>query len=168
MDERSKRSRPRRAGSRAHALVAMAVAAAAVSARAGTVEIDLQVGESRYEARGAGECRFAPKASIYGLPAAMYMVSHRENRRSLSLTLWEPAGGQPAMVNLRIAGGASRDVVDTVVAGTKRDTQGSGTAEVRKAGAGGVFTLDAKTARGKPIRGRIKCGTFSGVQAEGG
>jgi hypothetical protein len=132
------------------------------------VEISLQVGTRKYQSNASGECRSAPQASIYGVRAALHSVSQRDGNRSISLTLWQPAGGAPAMMNLHVAEGKDRYEVDTVKAGTKQQTQGSGKATFQPTGGGGTFTIDAVTATGEKVGGTIRCAAFSAIHAEGG
>lgn len=132
------------------------------------VKIALQVGTSHYRFSGSAECKAASQASIYGIGAALYSVSQRSDGQSLNLTLWQPKDGSPSMVSLHISTGNARFEVDTVKAGAKRDTKGSGKTTLQKSGAGGVFTIDAVAAGGEQITGTIQCSRFGGIQAEGG
>lgn len=131
-------------------------------------DIALQAGGEKYQASGQGECKAAPQASIYGVSAAMYSVSHRAGKQSMNLTLWQPTNGAANMISLQLATGSKSYVVDTVKAGAKRDTKGSGKASVEKSGAGGAIVIDAVAAGGEKITGKIQCRTFGGIQAEGG
>jgi hypothetical protein len=131
-------------------------------------DISLQAGGEKYQASGQGECKAAPQASIYGVSAAMYSVSHRAGKQSLNLTLWQPANGAANMMSLHLATGSKSYIVDTVKAGTKRDTKGSGKASIEKSGAGGAIVIDAVAGGGEKITGRIQCRTFGAIQAEGG
>jgi hypothetical protein len=131
-------------------------------------EVSLQVAGKKFQASGQGECKAAPRASIYGVPAALYSVSQRSGSDSLNLTLWQPANGAPAMMSLQVSSGSKRYVVDTVKAGSKQDTQGSGKATLEKSGAGGAIAIDAVAASGEKITGRIQCKSFGAVHAEGG
>jgi hypothetical protein len=72
------------------------------------------------------------------------------------------------MMSLRIAAGGKSYLVDTVKAGPKRDTKGSGRATLQKTGAGGVIAVDAVDASGEKITGKIECTRFGEIQAEGG
>jgi hypothetical protein len=137
-------------------------------AQTAPVEIALQVGAKRYEFSGQGECKAAPQASIYGINAALYSVSHSAGGRRLNLTLWQPKNGSAEMMTLHVSDGSSRYEVDTVKAGAKRETKGSGKTTLQKSGAGGIFTIAAVAGSGEKISGTIKCGRFAGIQAEGG
>jgi hypothetical protein len=134
-------------------------------AQAAPVEVALQVGSAKHQFSGPGECKAAPRASIYGINAALYTVSQRSGGQSINLTLWQPKDGSPSMLSLRLSNGAKTHQVDTVKGGAKRNTQGSGSASVDEAG---VFTIDAVAGTGEKITGKIRCASFGGVQAEGG
>lgn len=151
---------------RAVLVLGLGLALAAPAALA-QVDVSLQVGATKYAASGQGECKAAPRASIYGVPAALYSVSQRSASGSLSLTLWQP-GNQPEMMSLQVSVGRKSYTVDTVKAGSKRDTQGSGKAKLEKSGAGGTIVIDAVAAGGEKIAGRIECRSFGAVHAEGG
>ena len=131
-------------------------------------DISLQAGGEKYQASGQGQCKAAPQASIYGVSSAMYSVSHRADKQSLNLTLWQPTNGAANMMSLHLSIGSKSYVVDTVKAGAKRDTKGSGKASVEKSGTGGAIVIDAVAAGGEKITGRIQCRTFGAIQAEGG
>lgn len=122
-------------------------------------DIALQIGSQKYAASGQGECKSAPRASIYDIPAALYSVSHRAGKDSLNLTLWRPADGKPDMLSLSITSGGKSYLVDTV-----REKKGSGGARLD----GRTIVVDATAAGGERISGKIQCRTFGGVQAEGG
>jgi hypothetical protein len=132
------------------------------------LEAALNVGGKKVEFRGQGQCKAAPQASIYDIPAALYSVSQSSGSQSLNLTLWQPKSGAANMMSLHISTGSTRYEVDTVKGGAKKDTKGSGSATVQKSGAGGTFTIDARTASGEKITGKIQCGRFGGIHAEGG
>jgi len=132
------------------------------------VDASLQVAGRKFQASGPGECKAAPRASIYGVPAALTSVSQRSGRDSLHLTLWQPSSGAAAMMSLSLSLGSKSYVVDTVKAGTKRDTKGSGKATLEKSGAGGTIAIDAIAAGGEKITGTIRCRAFGGIHAEGG
>jgi hypothetical protein len=150
-----------------HALLLVGLAFAASPALA-QVDVSLDVGGKKYQASGQGECKAAPRASIYGVPAALYSVSQRSGSGSLNLSLWQPRSNEPAMMSLHISLGSGSYEVDTVKAGSKKDTKGSGKATLEKSGAGGTILVDAVAAGGEKVRGRIQCRSFGAVHAEGG
>lgn len=153
--------------SRVLVLLGLALALAAPPALA-QVDISLDIGGKKYQASGQGECKAAPRASIYGVPASLTSVSQRSSGGSLNLSLWQPSNNDPAMMSLHLSLGSKSYVVDTVKAGSKRDTKGSGKATLEKSGAGGTIVIDAVAAGGEKIRGRIQCRSFGAVHAEGG
>jgi hypothetical protein len=132
------------------------------------VDVSLQIAGKQYQASGQGECKAAPRASIYGVPAALTSVSQRAGGDSLNLSLWQPTAGAPAMLSLHVSTGSKSYVVDTVKGGSKRDTKGSGSAKLEKSGEGGAIVIDAVAAGGEKITGRIVCQRFGAVHAEGG
>lgn len=159
------------------ALLLLAVCAAAGAqmrrapgqAEAGVpLEIALQVGASQYAASGQGQCRFSEQGSIYGVQAAQFSVSHSAGNQSLQLTLWQPKNGGSDMLALHVSMGGKRYEVDTVKAGAKRDSKGSGQAKMHKSGGGATFTIDAVAQGGGKISGTVKCGGFTPIRAEGG
>jgi hypothetical protein len=131
-------------------------------------DISLNVGGKNYQTSNQGQCKAAPQASIYGVHAALYSVSHNADGQSLNLSLWQPKDGAPGMLSLRVSTGSKRYVVDTVQGKTKRDTKGSGKATLEKSDAGGVIAIDAVAESGEKISGRIRCRSFGAIQAEGG
>ena len=132
------------------------------------VEIALQVGATKYAATGQGQCRFSGQGSIYGVQASQVSVSHSTGNQSLQLTLWQPKNGGADMLALHVSMGDKRYEVDTVKAGAKRDTKGSGQAKMQKSGDGATFTIDAVAQGGGKISGTVKCGGFTPIHAEGG
>lgn len=141
---------------------------AASQGEASAVEIALKIGSQDYRFSGPAECKAAAQASIHGVSAALYSVAQRSGDQSLNFTLWQPKDASSGMLSLHVSSSGSRYEVDTVKAGAQRDTKGTGKATLQRAGAGGVFTIDTKTASGETIAGKIACSRFGGVRAEGG
>ena len=138
------------------------------SAAAGVpLEIHLQAGAHKYDASATGECRAADQASIYGVAASQFAVSHSAGKDSLNLTLWQPKNAEN-MVTLTVLIGGKRYEVDTVKAGPKKDTKGSAKTTLQKTGNGATLTIAAVTAGGEKVSGTIKCGALSPARAEGG
>ena len=135
--------------------IALAFPAAAFA----QADISLQVGPHKYAASGPAECKSAPRASIYDIPASLTSVSHRAGKDSLNLSLWQPADGKPAMLTLSVTTGGKTYLVDTV-----KDKKGSGKATRDER----TISIDAVAASGEKITGRIQCRSFGGVNAEGG
>ena len=143
-------------------------AAICAAAQSSAVETDLQVAGRKFRSNAPGECKSAAEAAIYGVRAAMTMISQRQGDQSLRLALWQPRDGSPPMLQLEISSGAARQSVDTMRGGTRKDTKGTAKASMARTGAGGTVTVDATTATGERITGTVRCAAFGGVQAEGG
>ena len=142
--------------------------AATESAGGVPVEITLQVGSQKYNASGNGECRSAERASIYGVSASQFAVSHTASGgNSLNLTRWQPTNGAD-MLTLSVTTGGKRYDVDTVKAGPKKDTKGSAQTTLQRSGNGAVLSINAVAASGEKISGTIKCSALAPVRAEGG
>lgn len=144
---------------RVHASKAWFIAAVFPAAAFAQADISLQVGPHKYPSGGQAECKAAPRASIYNIPAALTSVSHRSGKDSLNLTLWQPADGKPAMLTLSVTTGGKTYLVDTV-----KDKKGSGKALRENR----TILIDAVAASGEKITGKIQCRSFGGIQAEGG
>ena len=128
------------------------------------LEISLTAGGEAYDAKAKGSCTHAPKAAIYGILSEMWTVRHRDDGRSVQLTLWKPADGSAHMFSLSFNGKKSW-TVSTVRGG---QVSGSGTVALVPAGKGGTFTIDAKGPAGEAIGGTLKCEAFTPAIAEGG
>jgi hypothetical protein len=131
------------------------------------IEIHLQMGTAKYDASGTGECRAAERASIYGVAASQFAVTHNAGAQSLNATLWQPKTGG-AMLTMTVSNAGKRYEVDTVKAGPKKDTKGSAHATLSKSGSSATLTISAVAVGGEKIGGTIKCGSVSAIQAEGG
>ncbi len=132
------------------------------------VAITLQAGGQPYRFEGNADCRHAPVASIYSVMAEMWSVHQSEGQRSLSLTLWRPKIMSGDMVSLSVAAGGKSYVVNTVKPRGEGSVAGSAKVTLAPSGAGGTFTINAKTANGAAITGTIKCSAFPQLVAEGG
>ena len=130
------------------------------------IHVALKAGGQAYESSEPGSCTYAPTAAIYQIVSELWSVQQSSDSRSLSLTFWRPKDGSGEMVNLSLRSGSASHDVNTVRGGGS--TTGSGTVTLAKAGAGGTFTVNAKTKAGVAITGTIKCGTFAPHIAEGG
>lgn len=171
-------TRPFRPGPHGPALLALAIAVLPAAAQerrpaapgATTVEYAFEVGGRKYAGRGAGECKSAPRASLYDLQAALYSASIREGDRSLQLTVWQPKDGAAAMTRLRVADGRKRFEVDTVKAGPDKGkaTRGAARTTLARTEAGGTFAIEGASADGEKFSGYVRCTRFGEMQAEGG
>lgn len=132
------------------------------------VAVSLTAGGTQYAFAGEGTCEAAEAASIYGLPAALSTVRHRDGARSVTLSFWHPKNGSPGMMTLAVRLGGKDHRVSTVKVGGQGESQGSGTAALQKQGAGGLFTIDATAADGARIKGTIRCSAFTALMPAGG
>ena len=70
----------------------------------GTLSISARLDGKTYQAAGRGNCRHAPTASIYDVPAALWTVEYAGSRdasiRQLNLTLWRPKNGTEAQFSI--------------------------------------------------------------------
>ena len=139
------------------------------SASPGTVNISATVGGKFYSSAGPGSCRYAPIASIYNVPAALWMVEYaggdKGSIESLRLTLWRPKDGSPEQLSLALEAGSSSHRIDV---GGRGDQVGSGKAALTSIGAGGRFEVTGKDESNKPLKVVVTCSAFGGVEAEGG
>lgn len=129
------------------------------------IQVSLKVGGQTFESSAAGKCTYAPKASIYNVVSELRSVDLSADGRSTNLTWWHPLDGSADMVNLSLTSGSGSHSVSTVKGG---QVAGSGTVTFEKSGSGGIFTVDAKTAKNVAINGTIKCESFAPHVAEGG
>lgn len=144
-------------------------AAAQRNSESGLVNVSAKVGGKTYAAKGAGSCRHAPDASIYDVPAALWMIEYAgEGPKSLTrlnLTLWRPKDGSPEQISLSLETGSSAHRISS---GGKAPPLGSGTIKLSPVGQGGSFELKGKDAGGTDVKLTVTCETFTGIEAEGG
>ena len=131
--------------------------------------VSARVGGKTYETSGPGRCRHEPAASIYDVPAALWVVEY-DNRaddriKQLNLTLWRPKDGSPDQVSLSLQTSSSSHRISS---GGKGDPVGSATVKLTPKGTGGRFELKGKDADGDKVEVTINCPAFAGVEAEGG
>lgn len=133
----------------------------------GQVTLALAVGTQRYAEAKPGQCKHAPKASIYGTAAAMWTVQYSPSATSsIALTLWRPVGDDPIpQVMLDVRNGSRKHHISTVKGGK---VAGRVTVSFTPHGAGGRFDIDGATADGVAIRGSIDCERITALTAEGG
>jgi hypothetical protein len=96
------------------------------------------------------------------------MVNQADDQRSLTLTLWKPKDGAPAMFSLSMSSGSRSRSVNTVKGNGAPAPVGSGSVTFAPAGKAGTFTVDAKAADGTAIAGTITCDALLPAIAEGG
>jgi hypothetical protein len=142
-------------------------AAAQRTVSPGVVSVSAQVGGKSYGAMGAGSCRHSPSASIYGVPAALWMVEQSGDGalKSVHLTLWRPKNGSSDQVSLSLQTRSSNHVISS---GGKGEPVGDATVKLSPLGSGGRFELKGKDGAGAKVEVIITCPEFSGVEAEGG
>ncbi len=150
-------------------LAATTSASAQSSENTASLMISGKVGRKSYESAAQGNCRHAPTAAIYGVPAALWMVSASgsENAplKNMNLTLWKPKNGSPQQFSLSLAAGSSTHRIDV---GGRGEQVGSGKAAVIAKGAGGRIEISGKDSSGQAIDLVVHCPAFAGVEAEGG
>jgi hypothetical protein len=149
--------------------MAAMVASAPLHAAAGpTVEVALQVGGAAYHAKGPGECIFSDASTIYEAPATQWGVRQDGADRDLSFAMWRLRAGGPDMLTLTVVLGGKTYRVNTTKVGSKTaGLRGSGTTTFERAGAGGVFTIDATADTGAKISGRVTCSAFAKPEDNG-
>ena len=139
------------------------------SGSTGQVTISARIGGKSYESAAQGSCRHTAAASIYGVPAALWMVgltgSAAAGIESLNLTLWKPKNGSPEQFSVSLTTKSSSHRMDV---GGRGEQVGSGKASVLPIGAGGRIEVSGKDDSGKTIELVVKCPAFAGVEAEGG
>ena len=136
------------------------------------VTIALTIGGKSYQAKGQGECTYAPVGSIYGVRASRWSVQYSGGAgaglRSMSLTLWHPLAGATAdQMSFAASVGASSYRIDTVQ-GQGRQTVGAGTVRVQQKGMGGRLEVDGKDTKGTAIRGSVECARWASPEAVAG
>jgi hypothetical protein len=142
----------------------------AQSLKEGTqLNIRARLGPKSYSATASGTCKHEPSASIYDVPAALYMVEAQGHEgseiRQLNLTLWRPKNGTPDQVSLSLNAGSTTTRVDV---NPRAVAVGAASVQLRPTGSGGTFELKGKDAKGTPLNLTISCPSFAAVEAEGG
>jgi hypothetical protein len=149
-------------------LMATLAAGAPASAAGPTVDVALQVGGMTYNVKAAGECIHSDSSTIFEAPATQWGVRHDGQDRDLSLSMWRLRKGGPDMLTLTVVLGGKTHRVNTTKVGEKTaGVRGSGTTAFEKAGAGGVFTIDAIADTGAKISGRVTCSGFAKPEDNG-
>lgn len=150
-------------------LLAIAPGAAAQGTGGGSVSAAVNVGGKSYDATGAGSCRHTPNASIYNVPAALWLVEYSgaadDGVQRLHLRLWRPKNGSADQLSLNLRTRSSSHRIDV---GGRGDQVGNGKVSLFPLGAGGRFEVKGKDEKGTRLEVVIKCPTFAGVEAEGG
>ena len=133
------------------------------------VSIMARLGSKSYTASVRGSCKHESSASIYDLPAALWMVEAEGTEgsqvRRLNLTLWRPKNGSADQISLSLDAGSSSTRIDL---NPRNKPVGSATIQLQPEGSGGKFELEGKNAKGTPISLTISCPRFEGIEAAGG
>jgi hypothetical protein len=133
------------------------------------VMVVARVGSKSYTSRVPGTCKYEPSASIYDVPAALWMVegagSSGSEIKQLSLTLWRPKDGSADQISLSLQAGSSAAHIDV---NPRSKPVGTGSVELQPQGSGGKFELKGKDAAGTPVNLTISCPSFAAVEAAGG
>ncbi len=134
-----------------------------------SVSVSARVGGKSYEAAGTGSCKHEPQASIYGVPAALWMVEYPGDGGSrlkrARMTLWRPKNGGAEQLSVALGTGSSSHEINV---GGRGEQVGSGKASLSANGPGGRFEIKGRDAAGTALQIVIKCATFAGIEAEGG
>jgi hypothetical protein len=133
------------------------------------VNISGRAADKTFNANGGGRCRHAPEASIYDVPAALWLVEYSNpddgQLKQLNLTLWGPKNGSPDQISLSVETGSASH---RVTIGGPGKQAGSGRVTLSPSGEGGRFEFNGKDAAGTRLEVAISCPAFAGVEAEGG
>jgi hypothetical protein len=133
------------------------------------ISITAQLGTKSYTSKASGTCKHEPSASIYDVPAALYMVEAEAGEgdgiKQLNLTLWRPKNGTADQISLSLNAGSKDTRIDV---NPRSPAVGAASVELRRSGSGGTFELKGKDAKGTPLNLTIGCPAFDGVVAEGG
>jgi hypothetical protein len=131
--------------------------------------VSARIDGKTYEATGPGSCKHTPAASIYDVPAALWMVEYNnpagDKIKRLNLTFWRPKDGSPDQVSLSLQTGTSSHQISS---GGRGQPAGRATVELSPEGSGGRFELKGKDAGGAKVELTVSCPVFAGVEAEGG
>ncbi|HJR17209.1 MAG TPA: hypothetical protein VJ808_10180 [Gemmatimonadales bacterium] len=150
-------------------LVAIATSGAAQrNSGAAVVSVAAKIGGKSYQASGSGSCRHTPSASIYDVPAALWMVEHPSSgpeALQVNLTVWRPKNGGPEQLSLALS---TRSSSHRIAVGGRGEQIGRGKISLSSTGTGGSFQITGKDGSGTPLEVQIECPVFTGVEAEGG
>lgn len=133
------------------------------------LSVSAHVGSKSYTSSVPGTCKYEPSASIYDLPAALWMVqgegSNGSEIKQLSLTLWRPKNGSADQISLSLQAGSTTSRIDV---NPRAKPAGTGKVDVQPEGSGGKFELKGKDAAGANVNLTITCPSFAAVEAAGG
>jgi hypothetical protein len=133
------------------------------------VSVIARVGTKSYTSSVPGTCKYEPSASIYDLPAALWMIegegSNGSEIKQLTLTLWRPKNGSADQISLSLQAGSTTSRIDV---NPRSKPVGTGKVELQPQGSGGKFELKGKDAAGTNVNLTITCPSFAAVEAAGG
>jgi hypothetical protein len=144
---------------------------ATTAGRPGSTDISIiaRVGTKSYTSRVPGTCKHAPSASIYDLPAALWMVqtdaSDGSEVKRLNFTLWRPKNGTADQISVSVEAGTTSNQIEI---NPRNPPVGVATVQLQPIGTGGKFELRGQDAMGTKVYLTISCPTFSAIEAEGG
>jgi hypothetical protein len=143
-------------------MLAMALAAAPLTAANTTATGTMTIDGKAYNISGPAECLYTPHGSIYETPSVMWGVRMDARGASsgvsrLNATIWQPTAGGAAQILFQALTPAGPVEVATVVKGT---VKGSAVARGDRKGAGGTLVIDGRTATGKSVSMTVNCGGF--------
>lgn len=133
------------------------------------VSVIARVGTRSYTSKVPGTCKHAPMASIYDVPAALWIVqadgSDGSEIKRLAFTLWRPKDGSADQVSMSLETGSGSNRIDV---NPRKPPAGAATVKLHPAGPGGRFEVRGKDATGTKVNLTISCPMFAGIEAEGG
>jgi hypothetical protein len=133
------------------------------------VSVHARLGTKSYTSNIAGTCKHEPSASIYDLPAALYLVEAAggdgSEIKQLNFTLWRPKNGSADQVSLSLSAGSSSTSIDV---NPRSAPIGAASVELKPLGSGGTFEVKGKDSKGSPLNLTISCPVFAAVEAAGG
>ena len=131
--------------------------------------VSVRLDGKAHESTGAGSCKHTPAASIYDIPAALWMIEYRNpaarEMKQLNLTLWRPKDGSPDQISLAFEAGSSSYRISS---GGRAQPAGKAKVKVSPSGSGARFEVKGKDAEGRKVEVMVTCPALAGVEAEGG
>jgi hypothetical protein len=132
-----------------------------------SLTLSAKVAGRKATASGPGRCARETKASLYGKPAALYLLEYSGTGelRAAHLTLWRFEDGSPDQLRITVDVDKVSHRISTLEGGER---EGGGTATLQAVGAGGRIVVQGRDAQGAPLEVTIECKSFQGIEAEGG
>ena len=131
------------------------------------VKVTVTVGGRTETLRGNGNCGHEPRASIYGVAAALWMADYAgEGSQSVMLRHWRPAAaGAEEQFRFSVQSGSKAHRISTIKGGK---LEGSGRSTFRPTAQGGRFEIVGKDQNGAPLQATVECARFTGINAVAG